>query len=70
MQKDFHNDGNMLIKKQMNTFIHSDHIKKNLSSKYVENLDIKNRNAHSIIRQLRHRLWTVNCRGNSTIEKN
>ena len=36
----------------------------NLSSYFVENLDIESRNTHLIIRQLKHPLRTVNCRGN------
>ena len=42
----------------------------NFSSKYVENLDIEKRNVHPITRLLRHRLRTVNCRGNRQLPRN
>ena len=42
------------------------HYYNNLNSKFVDNLNtsIENRNAQLILRQLRHRLRMVNCRGN------
>ena len=36
----------------------------------IESLDIENRKAHSITRQLRHRLRTVNRRGNRQQPRN
>ena len=37
---------------------------------FVEIKNIEKRNAHSIIQQLRHRLRTVNCRGNRQHRRN
>ena len=52
------------------TLLYNLTILNNLGSLYVENLDIENRNAHSIIRQLRHQLRTVNCSGNRQHPRN